>query len=159
MTKRRRSVPWLILCIALPLVIGLASFLISGDIKAAYLQLKAPPGSPPAWLFGVVWPILYIMMGLAIYFIQDSNLANSLKRTANVLFLIQLLLNFIWSPVFFRMGNFWLAVAVIILLDIAVMACTVYYWRLNKLSGILFAVYLIWILFATYLNIAFAIIN
>ena len=98
-------------------------------------------------------------MGIAIFLVLRTNTDEKLKRSAAGLFVIQLLLNFLWSILFFGGSSFWLAAVVILLLDAAVIACIVWFKKISTLAAGLMVPYLLWILFATYLNIAFAILN
>lgn len=139
--------------------IGLLSALLAGDIQGKYLMMEPAPLSPPGWLFGIVWPILYTLMGISAYLIFRSNIGKNIKKIALTLYFVQLILNFIWSIVFFGGNMLWVAFIIIILLDIAVITCIVYYQKISKAASILLIPYIIWILFASYLNLAFAILN
>lgn len=137
--------------------IGFLSSYLSGDIAAHYAQLIKPPFAPPGWLFGVVWPVLYALMGIAVSIIYRDDSKES--NTALFWFFVQLLFNFSWSIIFFRFGAYWIALIVIIILDILV-AYTIYrFYKINETAGRLMIPYLIWILFATYLNLGFAMFN
>lgn len=132
--------------------------MLAGDIKGIYETLVQPPLSPPNWLFGIVWPILYILMGVAFYrliTVQDMRK----KTLPTVLFCLQLLLNFFWSIVFFGNDMLWYAFVIIIALDIAVFACIATFMRHDKIAAWLLIPYMVWICFATYLNLACAILN
>ena len=125
----------LILAVVVVELVGFCSSLLAGDIAGKYAMLNKAPLSPPGSVFGPVWIVLYLLMG------------------------IQLLLNFLWSILFFGGSSFWLAAVVILLLDAAVIACIVWFKKISTLAAGLMVPYLLWILFATYLNIAFAILN
>lgn len=138
-------------------LVGYLSSLLAGNIGNVYTQLTKPPLSPPGQVFGIVWPILYALMGLAMGLI--FNREDHLAKQALAWYLIQLGLNFMWSIIFFRFEARWLALVVLILLDIAVLYLLTLFYRINKVSFALLLPYLIWILFATYLNIGFAFLN
>ena len=99
-------------------------------------------------------------MGTAAYFVWDSVRGTKEERNeALKLYIAQLAVNFLWSIVFFRFDAYWLAVAVIILLDILVVMTMIKFKQINRLSYWLMIPYLIWLLFATYLNIGVAVLN
>lgn len=97
-------------------------------------------------------------MGIALFLIVREPGSRE-KSTALALFAVQLFLNFIWSIIFFAGGMLWVAFAIVLALDVAVLLCLIRFIPLNKFASWLFAPYLVWILFATYLNIAFALLN
>ena len=123
-----------------------------------YQTLIQPPLTPPGWIFAPVWTILYLMIFASfILYIRKCTKVN--KTWGSVLFFTQLLINFTWSPVFFGLKNIGFALALIILLDILVLFNIIEFYRISKTSGKLLIPYLIWILFATYLNIGLFILN
>lgn len=139
-------------------LVGLISNFLSGNASDLYTQLKLPPFSPPGWLFGVVWPILYALMGIAAYLVYAQENSQS-KDTALSLYNTQLIFNFMWSIVFFRFQLYWGSVMIIILLDILVFLTIQTFKHINPKAAWLLIPYLIWILFATYLNIGIALLN
>lgn len=129
-----------------------------------YYSLTKPALAPPNWLFTPVWSVLYILLlvSLIIYISSKDkygHIFNEGKRKGYIYFLIQLILNIIWSPVFFGLKNVGLALIVVILLDIFVYLTIKEFYKFSKLSAILLIPYLIWILFATYLNTGYLILN
>ena len=122
-----------------------------------YLNLIKPSFSPPNWLFAPVWSILYLLIfaSLALYINSDA----PYKKWGYIFFVIQMLLNIIWSPVFFGLKSLSLGLIVIILLDIFVILTMVKFFQASKISGILLIPYLLWIIFATYLNVGYLILN
>lgn len=138
-------------------LIGFLSSILAGDIPAEYALLIKPVLSPPDWVFGIVWTLLYAMMGLAAFLVYRIHTNASDKAMTS--FTVQLALNFSWSIIFFRFEAFWVAFIVILLMDIIV-AYTIYLFsKVQKTSAKLMIPYLIWILFATYLNFGIAILN
>lgn len=153
---KKVSWPKLLMFIFITEASGFISSFLSGDIGLKYAQLNKPPFSPPEMIFGVVWPVLYALMGVAVYLIYRNS---NKYRSAHIGFWVQLVLNFFWTILFFKFGLFWAALAVIIALDIVV-AYTIYlFGKINKAAMGLMLPYLLWILFATYLNIGFALLN
>lgn len=159
MTSKIKSLTYLLLFIVGIEIIGGLSGFFAGNIKEIYNNLILPPLAPPDYLFGIVWPILYALIAIAAYLIF-YNLKNqkSDSQIALFYFRIQLILNFIWSIIFFK-GYFWLGVIIILLLDFIVYLCIIKFSKINRLSSFFLIPYFIWIVFATYLSISVAILN
>ena len=123
----------------------------SGFSNDWYAPLQKPIFQPSAWMFGVVWPILYALLGLALAIILQQP-PSKLRRDALWLFGGQLAINFAWSPVFF--GLHMIDVALIFIVVMLVMALTAarYFRRISKLAGWLMLPYLLWLCLATALN-------
>ena len=144
----------LIISILISLGVGGLSALITSGSMDVYKTLVKPPLAPPSILFPIVWTILYILMGISSYLIYKSNDNDSLKVYA-----LQLLINFIWPILFFVLKLRLLSFIWIILLLAIVLIMIIKFYRVNKLSAYLQIPYLIWVLFASYLNLGFYIIN
>ena len=123
-----------------------------------YDNLIKPALNPPSEIFSPVWIILYgtILVSLILYTIKISR---HKKLRGYIYFITQMLLNLAWSPAFFYLKNIGLALGIVILLDILVIMTIIQFYKVSKLSGITLIPYLIWILFATYLNIGFFVLN
>ena len=123
-----------------------------------YKNLTKPMFSPPDWVFPPMWGFLYliIIVSLLIYF-KSSNWSS--KKKGYFFFGIQMILNLIWSPVFFGLKNMLLALVIVILMDVFVILTIREFYKVSKISGILLVPYLLWILFATYLNAGYLILN
>ncbi|KRM93030.1 TspO/MBR family protein [Loigolactobacillus rennini] len=135
--------------------LGMLSALLAGNIRVTYLHFALPQFSPPASLFGIVWPLLYLMIAIAGYLYFKANG----KTWGYTLFGSQLLLNFIWSIIFFHFNWYWLGLIIIIVLDLAVIACIREFSKNSRWSAWLLVPYLIWLLFATYLTVGVALLN
>ena len=122
-----------------------------------YYNLTKPPLAPPDWIFPPVWSILYFSMlvALLLYLFKPSQN----KKSGYIYFIAQLFLNLLWAPVFFYLKNMFLALIVIILLDIFVILTIKSFYKVSKISSLILIPYLIWILFATYLNIGYLVLN
>ncbi|MEC5140979.1 tryptophan-rich sensory protein [Pediococcus pentosaceus] len=138
-------------------LIGSLSGLLAGDIKAIYNSFTLPPFSPPDRLFGIVWPILYLMIGIVGYLI--FTVRSNYRKTNLTLFIAQLFLNFIWSIVFFNASSRWTGLLIILVLDALVFFCIKEFYKSSKLAAYLMIPYFLWILFATYLTLGTAILN
>lgn len=124
---------------------------------AWYYSLLKPPFAPPDWIFQPVWLILYftILTAILLYIFKPAEN----KRNGYIYFILQLIFNLLWIPIFFYMQNIILALVVIIFLDIFVFLTIKKFYSVSKLSGLIFIPYFIWILFATYLNMGYLILN
>lgn len=115
-----------------------------------YAGLQKPPLNPPNWIFAPVWTTLYFLMALVGWRIWTANLLP--KNRLRSLFVIQLLLNGIWSFLFFQLRNPLIAFADIITLWLCLFVLTKEVWSMNKLTGYLLVPYMMWLSFAVYLN-------
>lgn len=136
----------------LPIILGsIVGFSISNYID--YTELVKPPLAPPKILFPIMWSIIYILMGISYYLYR--------KKTdeKNTLYYVQLIVNLLWSIIFFVFKLRLLAIFWIVLLDILVYLLIIKFKKVNKLSAYLNIPYLLWCLFATYLTIGIYILN
>jgi tryptophan-rich sensory protein len=123
-----------------------------------YATLVKPAWGPPPWLFGPVWLVLYLLMGIAAARVWNRHGWRE-ARDALSLFLVQLVFNAIWSPVFFRLHQIEMALAIILALDALVLATIVAFARKDRLAAWMLAPYLAWIVFASALNFAIVQLN
>ncbi len=136
---------------------ALSSLLSGGNFAGYYDTLIKPPLAPPGWLFPVVWALLYATMGFSAYLINRSD--SIAKRSALILYFIQLAVNVLWSPVFFGLRSFGGAVAVIMVLAVLVAAMIAVFGRTDRCAALLNIPYLVWVIFAAYLTIGTAVLN
>ncbi|HIS38448.1 MAG TPA: tryptophan-rich sensory protein [Candidatus Onthousia faecavium] len=130
---------------------GIVGLIISSYMD--YQDLIKPPLAPPGFIFPIVWTILYILMGVSYY------ISNSDDKELDQIYLLQLLVNLLWPIIFFVLKMYFSAFLWIILLLILVIVMIKEFLRIKKLSGYLQIPYLLWLLFATYLNIGVFILN
>ena len=123
----------------------------SGPGNPWFDALEKPAIYPSPGVFGVVWTLLYAMMGAAAAMIASARGARG-RRTALIVFTVQLVLNLLWSPTFFGLHQITAALVVIVALDIAVIATMALFWRIRPLAAWLLLPYLLWIAFATVLT-------
>ncbi|RZA00352.1 MAG: tryptophan-rich sensory protein [Sphingobacteriaceae bacterium] len=160
-TQSPQKTQWLplIICIAIPLAIGVtASFFTDAD-SAWYRGLNKPSFNPPAWLFAPVWTILYIMMGVASYLIWEKRDESVAYLKARSLYVMQLLFNFGWSFIFFRGQNVLGGMVIIVFLLALIITCIVHFKKINKTAAWLMVPYLLWVTFATLLNYTIITLN
>lgn len=146
----------LVICIALPILVGAVSAYLTRSGMESFGALIKPPLSPPAWLFPVVWTVLYVLMGAASYLVLTSE---KLRTNALYAYAAQLLFNFVWPIPFFRFGWYLPAFVWLIGLWITVLVTTVRFYRIRSAAGILMMPYLLWVTFAGYLNLSIALLN
>jgi len=133
------------------LAVGLLSGLAAAGARDTYAQLESPSWAPPGWLFGPVWSILYVCIGVAGWLVWREGAG----RGPLGLWAAQLLVNVAWTPIFFGLGlRGWALVDITVLL-LLVVATMVTFFRINRAAGWLFAPYLAWVSFATALNAAY----
>jgi tryptophan-rich sensory protein len=143
----------LIIAVAIPLTVGgLSGFATARGVTDWYPTLAKPSFNPPAWVFGPVWTVLYIMMGVAAFLVWRTGLDVDGVRIALTVFAVQLALNGLWSILFFGMQAPGWALVEIVLLWIAIGATVVFFWRIAPLPGALLLPYWGWVSFATVLN-------
>lgn len=123
----------------------------SGYDNRWFAALAKPALMPPGWLFGAAWTILYILMALAFAMVLHARGARG-RGMAITLFVVQFLLNLLWSPLFFRAHQVDSALALILLLLVTVAATTALFGRVRRGAGLLLLPYLAWLAFAAYLN-------
>ena len=139
-------------CLLLPfLAAGFGSLFMGAVDSSWYLNLVQPAWSPPRWLFGPAWTILYLLMGLASFFIWKSRKSKA-RTVALRLYAVQLVVNAIWTPIFFGAELVGLAFLDILILDMLVLMLIIKAWKVEKWAAIALLPYIGWILFATTLN-------
>lgn len=133
--------------------IGFASALFSNIQGSSWFDtLRKPSWNPPAYLFGPVWILLYLLMGIAFWLIWKSENQPSIKINSIGIFIIQLICNFLWSIFFFRLHQPSLAFINIVVLLITIALTMYYFSKISKKATWLFVPYLLWVCFATVLN-------
>jgi benzodiazapine receptor len=138
--------------VAIELLGGLSGWLSnSGYGNVWFVGLDKPNFMPPGWAFGVVWPILYALLGIAVAMILAEP-PSPRRKTALTLFFIQLALNFAWSPIFFAGHDIRLANVVIFAMAALAAAAAGQFVRIRTIAGVLMVPYLAWLIFAATLN-------
>lgn len=148
-----------LISIAIPLLVGGLSALITKGNMDIYSSITKPMISPPGWLFPIVWSILYTLIGISFYLVWNSSTEKAKKQSAFLLYFAQLFLNFIWSPIFFNNRQYLLAFVILIILWLTTLIMIIKFYEISNLAGILQIPYLIWLTFAAYLNIAIYLLN
>lgn len=138
-----------------PLIIGIISGLITNN-SIDYSTLNKPALSPPGIVFPIVWTILYILIGLS-YYLYKNNTYTTL--TEEIVYYLQLFLNFTWTIIFFTLKLRFLAIIWILALTISIYTLITLFIQKYKLSAYLLIPYLLWCIFATYLTIGTFLLN
>ena len=129
-----------------------ALFMARDPVDTWYAQLQKPGITPPDWVFGSVWTILYFLMSISVFLVWNKGLAYPKVKPAIGLFLIQLALNAIWTPIFFGFHLILPALIDLILLFIAILATLLVFKSISVAASILLVPYLIWVGYAAILN-------
>lgn len=150
----------LTVCIALPLLAGFVGSLVTTPaIPGWYAGLEKPSFSPPDWVFMPVWTVLYILMGISLFLIVRDGIGTTAKRTATVLFAVQLALNMLWSFLFFGLRSPEAGLAGIVALLIAIFATALSFRKISQTAALLLVPYICWTSFAMILNAIVALLN
>ncbi len=153
------------LCIAVPLLGGFVISLFTRDAMSKFGSFNQPPLAPPAWLFPVAWTILYVLMGVASYLIwkkgHDSRKVaeKSDSRTALIIYAVQLVFNFIWTPLFFSLEWYWFAFSWLLVMWALIIVLMVKTYKISRAAFWMLLPYIIWCTFAAYLNCGIAVLN
>jgi benzodiazapine receptor len=152
----RRFPSWIVYLGFVAFVVVVGGLIGTQSLPGAwYESLNKPPFNPPNWVFGPVWTALYVMIGLAgarIFLAAPRSLAMGA-------WVVQMALNFIWSPVWFNLQMIWPAFVVIVGIWLAIVAFIVWSRPIDKLAAWLFVPYLAWVSFATILNLSIGLLN
>jgi len=138
----------------------LGNFFTVSSIPTWYASLNKPSFSPPNWLFGPAWTVLYVLMAVSAFLIWSSyakatdGQAKKEIKTALTFYFIQLVFNALWSVIFFGLKNPAWAFFEILILWILILIITLKFYKIRKVAGFLFIPYILWVSFATILNFA-----
>jgi tryptophan-rich sensory protein len=138
---------------------AIGSVFTAPAIKAWYATLIRPEIAPPNWIFAPVWTALFALMGAAVFLVWNKGRKKAHAKVALIIFGIQLVLNIVWSMIFFGMHNPGGSLIEIIFLWLAIAATICAFARISKSAAWLLAPYILWVSFAAYLNYSFFILN
>ena len=149
----------LLASLTLPLGLGtIAGLYTAGAVPVWYETLNKPSFNPPNWVFGPVWTTLYILLGISLFLIWKQR-AGKERNLAIFVFLLQQLLNFGWSFIFFYFNMIGFALIEIIFLWISIVSMLVLFYKIKPVAAYINIPYLIWVTFATMLNAAYYLLN
>jgi len=156
----RRSLAVFVVALLLPLVVGvLGSFSTMDSVRTWYPTLVRPSFAPPTWVFGPVWTTLYVMMGVASWLVWREGTAKPAVRSALLLYGVQLVLNLLWSWLFFGLQRPFVALLDIVLLLVLIGVTAIRFAAVSRGAALLLLPYLAWVAFATVLNGGFWLLN
>lgn len=157
---RASVIRWALFLVPAVVLLGFLSGQYAGSTadNPWFAALDKPAIFPPPVTFGIVWTVLYAMMGFALALVCAAWGAR-FRLPAILAFVLQLLLNLAWSPVFFAEHEIRLALLILGALNVAVLLTVVLFWQVRRVAGLLLLPYLAWILFATVLNWQFLVLN
>ncbi len=153
----KKKVLPIVIAIAIPLIVGGLAGLLTMNSMGFYETINKPPLAPPGFLFPIVWGLLYILMGVSSYLVWREKTAKS--RMALYIYAVQLVLNFVWPLIFFNGRMFLFAFVWLLILLVTVIIMTIKFYEINKIAGFLQIPYILWLAFASYLNLAIFLLN
>ena len=153
---KTKKIMYIVLSILIPLIIGFIGSMLGGSM-ALFDNIKKPIFAPPAIIFPIVWGILYILMGISSYLVYISN--SRYKKIGLIFYAIQLVVNALWTMIFFRFENFLFAFIWLLLLLGIVVIMLFYFYKSDKKAFYLQIPYLIWLIFALILNYSIYTLN
>jgi translocator protein len=157
--KRSRDLLGLFAFIVLCLIVsGGGGAITATSVDTWYQALEKPPFNPPDWLFAPVWTALYILMAIAAWRVWRVRSFDA-TRWAFAVFGLQLCLNLAWSFLFFGLQRIDLALIEIFFLLISIITNTILFWRIERLAGMMFVPYAVWVTYATVLNVSLWLLN
>lgn len=150
----------LIACVVLVFLVGgVGSLATIPNIPSWYAGLEKPPLNPPNEIFGPVWSFLYVLIGTSLFLVLRAKTSGLLLRPALSWFSVQLVLNLLWSLVFFGLQAPWVAFVIITCLLVAIIMTYISFEPISRRAALLLLPYLAWVSFATYLNGSVAYLN
>ena len=156
-----KTINWLrlVISIIIPfLAATIGSAATTSALSTWYIELNKPSFNPPNWIFGPVWTLLYFLMGIALYLVWNAEKSIA-RKNGIILFAIQLILNTLWSVVFFGLKSPEFAVYVIVLLWIMILLTIIHFMKVSRIAGALLIPYILWVSFATVLNYFISVLN
>lgn len=149
--RLKKLLPYIV-SVLITLAVGFLGAMLTMDQMDFYETIQKPAYAPPGWVFPIVWVVLYILMGISAGIIYKSD--NPAKKPALTVYAVQLAVNFFWSLIFFGEQNFLLAFIWIILLIALVTVMLFLFFRISETAAYLNIPYLLWIIFAAFLNLS-----
>ena len=149
----------LLISVAVPLIVGGLSAVLTAGSMGNFKLLEKPPLSPPAAVFPVVWTVLFVLMGIASYLVLKSDAPKEEKEKALQVYAIQLFFNFFWSILFFNFNLYTFSFVWLVALLILILSTALAFGRIEKTAGYLLIPYIVWVIFAGYLNLGIAFLN
>ncbi|OIO52721.1 TspO protein [Candidatus Uhrbacteria bacterium CG_4_10_14_0_8_um_filter_58_22] len=157
--KTRNVIKFFVAVVVSQLAGAVGALFTVSSVSTWYTELTKPAFTPPGWIFGPVWTMLYLLMGVAAFLVWKEGWSRNGVRLALGLFLLQLALNALWSVIFFGRNFVGWAFIEIILLWLAILSTALSFRRISRTAFWLMLPYLLWVSFAGYLNISIWLLN
>jgi tryptophan-rich sensory protein len=157
---KKQTIFKLIISIASPLLVGgISSFFTANEVQGLWFTtLIKPSFNPPNYLFGPVWTVLYILMGISLFMVWQTP-KSAIRNKAIAVFCLQLFFNFWWSILFFKFHLLFISLVNIILLLVLIAYMIICFKKVKSIAAYLQIPYLLWVSFATSLNVSFWFLN
>lgn len=152
----KKKIWYIVISILIPVFIGFLGILLGGSMSL-FDNIKKPVFAPSAILFPIAWGILYILMGISSYLVYESD--SKYKKTGLIFYAIQLIVNALWTMIFFRFESFLFAFIWLLLLLLLVLVMMYYFYKSSKLAFYLQIPYVLWLVFAAILNYSIYVLN
>jgi benzodiazapine receptor len=150
----------LTISILIPLIVGFTSSLFTmNSIPTWYQTLVKPSLNPPNWIFAPVWTLLYILIGVSLYLVWKKGFKNKKVRIGIYLFSVQLILNFLWTFLFFGLRFPSIASMEIVALWIFILLTIIKFYKVSKIAAYMLIPYILWVSFASYLSFSVFLLN
>jgi tryptophan-rich sensory protein len=150
----------LIVSIIIVFIAGaIGSIFTSPQITTWYAALVKPSWAPPNWVFGPVWTTLYVLIGVALFLVWREGVNRKDVKIALLVFAVQLILNILWSVIFFGFNSLLGGLLTVIILWIAILANIIVFYKVSKPAGLLLVPYIVWVSIASYLNYSVYLLN
>jgi len=159
---RKKKIDWLklVISIAIPLLAGfIGSFFTSESVSTWYQTITKPSFNPPSWVFGPVWTTLFILMGIALYLVWTKGWKKDEVKIGIYFFSAQMVLNILWSFLFFYLQKPLYSFIEIIILWLAIFGTILTFYKVDKRTLYLLLPYILWVSFAAFLNLTIYLIN
>jgi tryptophan-rich sensory protein len=138
---------------------AIGSIFTSPQITTWYAALVKPSWAPPNWVFGPVWTTLYVLIGVALFLVWREGVNRKDVKIALLVFAVQLILNILWSVIFFGFNSLLGGLLTVIILWIAILANIIVFYKVSKPAGLLLVPYIVWVSIASYLNYSVYLLN
>jgi tryptophan-rich sensory protein len=154
------SIPKLAASIIICLMAGFIGSIFTVDsIQTWYPEIEKPFFNPPDRVFGPVWTTLFVLMGISLYLVWSRGIKTNDAKIALTLFAAQLVLNVLWSIIFFSLKSPLYAFIEIVLLWVAILFTIIWFSKISKTAGYLLVPYILWVSFAAVLNLSIFLLN
>jgi tryptophan-rich sensory protein len=148
-----REIPKLIISILIVFLAGAVGTVFTlKEITGWYAYLPKPSWTPPNWAFGPIWSTLYVLMGISLFLVWREGLNRKDVQVAIGVFAVQLIINVVWSLVFFGTHNIFGGLVLVLLLWVAILVNIIVFYRISKPAGLILIPYIVWVSIASYLN-------